>query len=282
MDVLLSSFQEDTLTDIDFNNLLNFDVDDSTLVKAEEDERFVSLVDSPSSIGSPTGSDPPSPSLSKSDEPSIRTNLSPGPFVPNDWDKFDFTSAEIYNSENFADVKLLEDSDLANVESSLDNNRVWLSQPVGILEPENVTLPDLLHTGGNELTHIELHSDVPNNSDIPDNELVGLTVKSLNRRLANYPKDVQKELKRRRRTLKNRGYAQNCRTKRVKTHEELQQGNVALINQVNALQKQLVSANGLRRENESMQAELHLLRKEVANLRQENDFLKLNQSAVHQ
>lgn len=279
MDTLFSSFTEVTLTDDDFTNILDFD-DGSTLEKAEEDERLVSLVDSP--VGSPMGSDPPSPSLSKSDEPSTTTTLSPGPFVPDGWDKFDFSSVEIHqnNYENFSIVKLIEGSELCSVDNSLDN---WLSQTGGVtLSEENACPPDPLHIMMNEVTSNELQSEVPNTCDIPDKELVGLTVKSLNKRLANYPKDMQKLLKQRRRTLKNRGYAQNCRTKRVKTQEELQKGNVALIDQVNALQRQLVSARGLRRENETMQAELHLLRKEVANLRQENEILKLSQCSLQQ
>jgi len=74
---------------------------------------------------------------------------------------------------------------------------------------------------------------------IADQELISLSVRDLNRRLHSLPEDVRKSLKRRRRTLKNRGYARNCRSKRMRHHSEVELQALSLQDQVAALQKQV-------------------------------------------
>lgn len=50
---------------------------------------------------------------------------------------------------------------------------------------------------------------------VTDEELVTLSVRDLNRRLKNLSKDEKMKYKQRRRLLKNRGYAQTCRSRRI-------------------------------------------------------------------
>jgi len=76
---------------------------------------------------------------------------------------------------------------------------------------------------------------------LSEEQLVCLPVKELNRRLAGLNKDEQKKLKARRRTLKNRGYAQICRTKRINHNDILAQENTDLKAELASAQTQIAS-----------------------------------------
>lgn len=58
--------------------------------------------------------------------------------------------------------------------------------------------------------------------NITDDALLKLSVKDLNRLLKSLSPEERNKLKKRRRILKNRGYAANCRTKRMSQKEILQ------------------------------------------------------------
>lgn len=76
-------------------------------------------------------------------------------------------------------------------------------------------------------------------SEIDDEELVHLPVRELNRRLQGLSKETVLRIKQKRRTLKNRGYAQNCRTKRLKERSELENGNHSLLEELDRLRAHL-------------------------------------------
>ncbi|XP_028410113.1 transcription factor MafG-like [Dendronephthya gigantea] len=63
---------------------------------------------------------------------------------------------------------------------------------------------------------------------LQDEDLKHLSVKDLNRRLKGMPKETVSLIKKRRRTLKNRGYAHSCRIKRVLEKNSLQNTKVDL------------------------------------------------------
>uniref|UniRef100_A0A3P9H4F1 Transcription factor MafG n=1 Tax=Oryzias latipes TaxID=8090 RepID=A0A3P9H4F1_ORYLA len=85
---------------------------------------------------------------------------------------------------------------------------------------------------------------------LTDGELVTMSVRELNQHLRGLSKEEILQLKQRRRTLKNRGYAASCRVKRVTQKEELEKQKAQLQQEVDKL------AN----ENASMRVELDALR----------------------
>lgn len=73
--------------------------------------------------------------------------------------------------------------------------------------------------------------------DMDDEDLVRLPVRELNKRLQGLTKDEIQRLKQKRRTLKNRGYAQNCRSKRMQHKTQLERTNNTLQQQITSLQR---------------------------------------------
>uniref|UniRef100_F6PZG0 Transcription factor MafG n=1 Tax=Ornithorhynchus anatinus TaxID=9258 RepID=F6PZG0_ORNAN len=85
---------------------------------------------------------------------------------------------------------------------------------------------------------------------LTDEELVTMSVRELNQHLRGLSKEEIIQLKQRRRTLKNRGYAASCRVKRVTQKEELEKQKAELQQEVEKLAS----------ENASMKLELDALR----------------------
>ena len=59
---------------------------------------------------------------------------------------------------------------------------------------------------------------------VSEEELTSLSIVNLNQRLSGLSKEEVNKLKARRRTLKNRGYAQNCRTTKDEEEKRLKVG----------------------------------------------------------
>ncbi|XP_066956370.1 uncharacterized protein [Macrobrachium rosenbergii] len=97
----------------------------------------------------------------------------------------------------------------------------------------------------------------PCSSLMTDEELVSLTVRELNRRIFRLPKALQNDLKRKRRTLKNRTYAQNSRTKRTQYQLHL---------------KSIIKH--LRKENSETRDEVNCLSQQIILYKSENTLLK--------
>lgn len=101
------------------------------------------------------------------------------------------------------------------------------------------------HSGGSCYTSSNSSEDVLN-----DEMLMSLSVRELNKRLHGCPRDQVVRLKQKRRTLKNRGYAQNCRSKRLQQRHDLEITN------------------------RQLQSEMHHIKMELALIKQERDELK--------
>jgi len=91
---------------------------------------------------------------------------------------------------------------------------------------------------------------------IDDDDLVSLPVRELNRRLQGIPKEVVLKLKQKRRTLKNRGYAQNCRSKRLHQRFQLEKQNNGLVSEMERL----------RMENDRLRSENDMYRRRLEEL----------------
>lgn len=74
---------------------------------------------------------------------------------------------------------------------------------------------------------------------IDDEVLMTLTVRELNKKLHGFPREDVMRFKQKRRTLKNRGYAQNCRSKRLQQRHELEHTNRQLHNELDRIKMEL-------------------------------------------
>ncbi|XP_055519332.1 transcription factor MafK-like isoform X1 [Leucoraja erinacea] len=89
-----------------------------------------------------------------------------------------------------------------------------------------------------------------------DQELVTMSVRELNHHLRGLTKDEIVNLKQRRRTLKNRGYAASCRVKRVTQREELERQKAELEREV----EKLAAENaGMRNELDALRSKYEAL-----------------------
>nr|CAG4641415.1 EOG090X0NUB [Eulimnadia texana] len=98
----------------------------------------------------------------------------------------------------------------------------------------------------------------PSSEDLlNDEQLISLSVRELNKKLHGFPREQVVRLKQKRRTLKNRGYAQNCRSKRLQQRHELETAN------------------------RSLQSDVQRLRTELARVTQERDAYKQKCDVLH-
>lgn len=129
--------------------------------------------------------------------------------------------------------------------------------------------------------------NIAGTSKIPDEELKSISVRELNRKLkqSGCTKEQMINIKQRRRTLKNRGYAANCRTKRqTQTHQltiDLQRAQQAEQKLSKAYEESVKAKeayerhlNLLKKQNDEKEAEVDRLKRAIHELEIENQRLK--------
>ena len=93
--------------------------------------------------------------------------------------------------------------------------------------------------------------------DFFDDELVNLPIRELNKRLRSLPKEESQKIRKRRRSLKNRGYATSCRQRRVALKESLESQNQRLKLELREMKERL---NIVVKERETYKAKYEQLR----------------------
>uniref|UniRef100_A0A1B6BX54 BZIP domain-containing protein n=1 Tax=Clastoptera arizonana TaxID=38151 RepID=A0A1B6BX54_9HEMI len=108
------------------------------------------------------------------------------------------------------------------------------------LSPQHQSRPMSVGSNGSMMSPMSCEKINLGEQDlISDKDLVHLSVRDLNKRLQGLSRPDVIRLKQRRRTLKNRGYAQNCRSKRVTQTQQLKTLNESLEAEISRMQLQL-------------------------------------------
>ncbi|KAM9362091.1 v-maf avian musculoaponeurotic fibrosarcoma oncogene homolog Bb [Symphorus nematophorus] len=139
--------------------------------------------------------------------------------------------------------------DMQGIPSSHCQDPSYLKDDMGCASPQSPEAQQVLgahhhlqqqHSRHDRRSNAETH--------FSDEQLVSMSVRELNRLLRGLSKDEVMRLKQKRRTLKNRGYAQSCRFKRVQQKHILEHEKTSLVSQVEQLKHEL---NRLIRERDA-------------------------------
>lgn len=156
------------------------------------------------------------------------------------------------DEELYADFPKMEDTFDAGLTED-EPSSYWFS-----FEP-------LVAEGESSLTQIHLYSERPDcnttsstpSEQITDLEIATLPIRELNKRMKNLPQAEVLQIRKRRRSLRNRDYATNCRRRRTAVKESLLTENQRLQDQLRAANEVLSRAVKERDSYKRKFSELH-------------------------
>lgn len=172
-----------------------------------------------------------------------------------DWDRKEY--APPTNGNNFNSVQghhhhhgnHLEHLAPISIHSSLHIHHTSVARPHSVSSSASTISPRHSHPNSNSS-----YTSCSSNDDlINDQLLMTLSVRELNKRLHGCPREEVVRLKQKRRTLKNRGYAQNCRSKRLQQRHDLEITNRQLHHE---LQKIRVELGRIAQERDQLKQKL--------------------------
>lgn len=144
--------------------------------------------------------------------------------------------------------------------SLLTSREVLGSKSKGNMDEEGMDSCDEIESEGHAVGDQDFQAESTNESDsadgsssdaalrlkqMTDRDLIDLSIRDLNHLLKRADRDTASRLKQRRRTLKNRGYAQSCRSRRVQVTGDLEKSKRELEEQISATTEEL---NCMRQE----------------------------------
>lgn len=149
------------------------------------------------------------------------------------------------------------------------NERVRRSCRSSSSDPNSNANSNLIHEAATyrdaDIEHTNTHITVTNMENgvtktLTNYELTSFSVRQLNKIVQGFPKQTITKLKQRRRTLKNRGYAQNCRHKRLDQKNRLERENEELRREkkdlVVKIEQYIGQVGALRRHIEQLQVQI--------------------------
>eukprot|EP00093_Oithona_nana_P013892 13892.XXX_342885_343563_1 [CDS] Oithona nana genome sequencing. len=149
------------------------------------------------------------------------------------------------------------------------------SNDSGFHEIGNISPMSVESNNNEDLPPINIRGDI----GLSDQELVMQCTKALNKLIKKkgISKERARQIKQERRTLKNRGYAANCRVKREKEEKNLEVANDDLRKEIYAKR---VRAQEIRQDAQNMKDEMRRVLRELEQMEEEELMIKRQISAA--
>lgn len=166
--------------------------------------------------------------------------------LDNDWDRRDYMQQQQQSQIGNLPPHLthLDPHQCAMASINVHNpyNHGHANRPMSVSSTRSSSTISPRQSGNHPYSSSSQSSNSDAKNMIADELLTTLSVRELNKRLHGCPREEIAKLKQKRRTLKNRGYAQNCRSKRLHQRHELEKTNRKLQLELESIRIELKKA----------------------------------------